>query len=313
GNDGGTIAKRDELVRTKAAEEKADPESARLARWTQCFLSRSPLRPPVVSDPLGRLYNKDVVIENLLARHAGSAMDGSTAAGMSHIRGLKDLVELNLTPNPDYASPSAKSESSEAKVVPYICPLTSRQMNGIHRFVYIATCGCVVSQQGLRAVVTIESTSSSSSSNKDSSALDPDKVPCPSCGKPFSTIDIVKRKSAAKANGEKHGNVITLNPSAEEEAEMRNTMESRRAQEAARKANKSTSRSKSRCKADPSTTNGNEKLRAGAKAARRANVAACDPEVAPEGDKQPIPTSRRPEQEHGGANSRSPKRTRMVA
>lgn len=47
GNDGGSIAKRDDLVRTKAKAEKADERNRELARWALCALSKVSVLPCV--------------------------------------------------------------------------------------------------------------------------------------------------------------------------------------------------------------------------------------------------------------------------
>jgi hypothetical protein len=40
----------------------------RLVVWTTCALSGAPLVPPILADPLGRLVNKEPLLELLLAR-----------------------------------------------------------------------------------------------------------------------------------------------------------------------------------------------------------------------------------------------------
>ena len=53
GCDGGTIPKRDELVRTKKAKQKCAKEITNSAKWNHCHLSQQPLEKPVVADLLG--------------------------------------------------------------------------------------------------------------------------------------------------------------------------------------------------------------------------------------------------------------------
>lgn len=88
GNDGGSIAKRDDLVRTKAAAEKQDQDEVRHILWTACRLSKNPLREPVLADSLGQMFNKDAILECLLRRSAGAATDHDTRTA-GHIRGMK--------------------------------------------------------------------------------------------------------------------------------------------------------------------------------------------------------------------------------
>lgn len=84
-------------------------------------------------------------------------------------------------------------------------------MTGNIPFVYVATCGCVFSSAGLRAI----SVPSSSSSEEEGSG----KEPCPQCAKPFSRADDVR----------------TINPGPEELEKM---MEKMLAAKASTKSNK---------------------------------------------------------------------------
>lgn len=91
GNDGGSIARRDELVKVKVIHTKADPAQLKRVKWTLCHLSRQPLREPVVADALGRLYNKEAIVNWLIEKKLGGNGNGSSVEekGMGHIRGLK--------------------------------------------------------------------------------------------------------------------------------------------------------------------------------------------------------------------------------
>lgn len=91
-----------------------------------------------VSCELGRLYNKDSVIEFLLKRDTfpGDAAD--------HIRSLKDVIELKLTQRTDCPV--------TADVTPFICPVVGLEMNGKYRFCYLRKCGCVMSERAMKEV-----------------------------------------------------------------------------------------------------------------------------------------------------------------
>jgi hypothetical protein len=83
GCDGGSIPKRSELVKTKKRQrEDADKTAASINEWFYCALSKEPLRPPLVSCALGKLYNKDAIYEFLLDRSCHG--DGELIC--SHIR-----------------------------------------------------------------------------------------------------------------------------------------------------------------------------------------------------------------------------------
>ncbi|KAJ3190376.1 Protein RTF2 [Gaertneriomyces sp. JEL0708] len=158
GCDGGSIPRRDELVKTKKAAERADPRIQLIANWFFCALSKQELAAPVVSCALGKLYNKDAILEFLLSK-SNAYGDGELIC--KHVTSFKDVVTLNLTPNPSYNA-SKNGDTTNAIVVGHIderpmisrfaCPITGREMNGKYRFSYIATCGCVFSEQALKEV-----------------------------------------------------------------------------------------------------------------------------------------------------------------
>ncbi|MPC07541.1 replication termination factor 2-like [Portunus trituberculatus] len=195
GCDGGTIPRRDELVKTKKKPEQKDKNSERLYRWQHCAVSQAPLQPPVVACELGRMYNKEEVLTRLLDRSAEPAM--------AHIRGLKDVKELGLTPNPSQvpAGPLTGDAAPEQLTAEHVCPVTGLEMNGRHRFSFVWTCGCVLSERALREVPT---------------------ETCHRCGAPFQEKD-----------------VVTLNPPEEELEAVKAAMNARRAAaKAAKKAKK---------------------------------------------------------------------------
>ena len=94
GADGGSIPRRDELVKTRRAgtsdEAREQDESRARARWTRCALTLEPLRAPVAVDrALGLMFNKDALIRALLAH--------DLPPHLQHIRSLKrDTVDARL-------------------------------------------------------------------------------------------------------------------------------------------------------------------------------------------------------------------------
>ncbi|KAF8904970.1 Rtf2 RING-finger-domain-containing protein [Mucidula mucida] len=201
GNDGGSIPDRRDLVRNKPKAEQADKANQTRARWFSCALSKKPLHQPIVSCALGKLYNKDAIIEYLLDKSTYG--DGDEICG--HIRSLKDVTTLSLTPNP---APPSEDADDHAQ---FICPLTLKGMNGVLPFVYISTCGCVLSLAGLKNV-------SASPKAGDGDQLEV----CPQCAKKFSRAD----------------DVLTLNPPEDELERMRDTMVRKRLAEPPKKSKK---------------------------------------------------------------------------
>ncbi|KAG5640595.1 hypothetical protein DXG03_007992 [Asterophora parasitica] len=216
GNDGGSIPDRRDLVKNKpkvrmnenitrkllmtgGKAEQADKANQTRARWFFCALSKRKLQEPVVSCALGKLYNKDSIIEYLLDKSAYG--DGETICG--HIRSLKDLKKLTLSPNPA-RTPSPTSDPSISEHPQFICPLTLKEMNGLQPFVYLGPCGCVFSHAGLKAVAP-------PSSSADSEA-EKELALCPQCASKYDPTQ----------------DIITLNPLADEEDVLRFAMERRR-------------------------------------------------------------------------------------
>lgn len=194
GCDGGTIPKRDELVRVKKKPEQKDKQSELSFRWGHCAITQNPLQKPIVACQLGRLYSKLAVIESLLDK---SKLPPSAC----HIKSLKDVKELQLTDNPAYTAKAKTSETyDDSLIAPYICPVIGLEMTGKFRFVYLWSCGCVVSERAMKAV---------------SASL------CHKCQKPFKNED-----------------VIVLNGNDEDIEAMKINMETRKSRGKATKKNK---------------------------------------------------------------------------
>ncbi|XP_041836210.1 replication termination factor 2 [Melanotaenia boesemani] len=200
GCDGGTIPKRHELVKGPKKVEKVDKNAELAAKWKYCALSQEKLRRPIVACELGRLYNKDAIIEYLLDKSA----ERPNAEAVVHIRGIKDVKELNLTDNPEWEGERRNTKGDRYEDIHcgmFICPVVGLEMNGKHRFCYLQTCGCVFSDRALKEVKT---------------------EICHKCGDPF-----------------KDDNIVVLNGTKEEVEKLREKMEERRAKAKTKKSKKS--------------------------------------------------------------------------
>ncbi|XP_005090121.1 replication termination factor 2 [Aplysia californica] len=216
GCDGGTIPRRDELVRTKKKPEQKDKDSVLAFKWKHCAISQEALVKPVVACELGRLYNKETVLEFLLDKSKFEV-----AAQFDHIRGLKDIKELNLTDNPERRPNGAEKGDAfiDTSKSDFICPVVGLEMSGKYRFSFIWTCGCVMSERALREVKS---------------------EVCHKCGKSYKEED-----------------VILLNGSEEEVTDLRSKMEERRAlAKAAKKSKKSGKHKLANSEASEASTSG---------------------------------------------------------
>jgi hypothetical protein len=117
-------------------------------RWRHCSIRQLPLQAPIVACGLGRLYSKEAVLEGLLDR---STLSEST----SHIKNLKDVKNLNLTPNPAFDGDTAKNGGYiDDGRSPFICPVIGLEMNGKYKFCFLWNCGCVISERALKEIKT---------------------------------------------------------------------------------------------------------------------------------------------------------------
>ncbi|OAL49417.1 DUF602-domain-containing protein [Pyrenochaeta sp. DS3sAY3a] len=154
GNDGGSIPKRNELVKeaakalTAAQIKEAQTEQQEYG-WTTDPLTRKPLARPVVSDGAGVLYNKESIIEYLLKEEGGEKAEmrkvggvkGTVEGGFSElgtfgdrVKGLKDVVEVN------FEISTAESEGN-GRGERWVCPITGNALGPGTKAVYIVPCG----------------------------------------------------------------------------------------------------------------------------------------------------------------------------
>ncbi|KAJ1924667.1 Protein RTF2 [Tieghemiomyces parasiticus] len=146
GNDGGTIARRSEVVRLVGKSTKLDEKALRKVRFATCALTKQPLKAPLVGCGLGNIYNKESVVEYLLK----PSKFGEAVFICPHLSKLRDVVDLQATFSPNY-HPEAKrvtdtvtgSADVSRMVTPVICPVTLKEMNGSTSFEFNWACGCL--------------------------------------------------------------------------------------------------------------------------------------------------------------------------
>lgn len=129
-------------------------------------MTQQRLQEPIVLCGLGRLYSKQNVIEQLLEKD-------KMPEAAKHIKNMKDIKQLNLTPNPAFTEEDKTEGLLDTRHAPYICKLIGLEMSGKFRFVALWSCGCVMSERALKEI-------------KGSSS-----GTCPLCQNPFSVEDVV--------------------------------------------------------------------------------------------------------------------------
>jgi len=161
GGDGGSIPTREELVKTKKRGEQKDKDFNRLARWNNCALTQEPLKRPIVACQLGRMYNKQTILEFLLDSKSGNLNEDDLKFDpgiVRHIKGIKDIRELQLTENPSFGEADDRSAKTDGALgldksrSKWICPMTSLEMNGHPRFVFDWSDGRVMSERAYKMV-----------------------------------------------------------------------------------------------------------------------------------------------------------------
>lgn len=146
GNDGGSIPTRRELVKEsskpKTLTEMKEKQQEHLAhRWSQCPLSHTALKKPVVADYAGDLYNKDAIIQFLLPADA-STLDKAEAEVFlgGRVKALKDVVEVQFEVEHD----------DKKNVDKWVCPVTGKELGPAVKAVYLVPCGHAFSHEAIK-------------------------------------------------------------------------------------------------------------------------------------------------------------------
>jgi hypothetical protein len=155
GCDGGSIPKRAELVKTKEKALKLDKSTLLHAKFFHCSLSKESLKVPIVGDKLGNLYNKESILEFLLDR---KKYGKEAEIACQHIKSLKDVINIHVTLNVananDMKEKSSQDSPHAADTSRFLCPITRLELNGRYRFVYLKSCGCLLSEKALKEIPT---------------------------------------------------------------------------------------------------------------------------------------------------------------
>eukprot|EP00899_Mesostigma_viride_P022494 jgi/Mesvir1/3429/Mv11927-RA.1 len=120
----------DDFAPVEQGRDKLARQLASHARWESCSISGEPLRDPIMACYLGRLYNREAILEALLDRDelARAQLDDATrwkcqnwrqSGEFSHIHSLKDVFVVR----PTFQDVAAASGSRDGKDMP---PATSQ-------------------------------------------------------------------------------------------------------------------------------------------------------------------------------------------
>lgn len=134
GADGGNYNDdRKVIVTLKKEKEKPSKELLNNIGWSFCQFSNQPLKPPIVCDQFGQMYNKEALLKAMVNKTLDKKKFG-------HIKSLKDLNNANLTLNPN---------QEDGKPL-FICPVSKKELTGSFKFYLLKGCGHVVYEDVLK-------------------------------------------------------------------------------------------------------------------------------------------------------------------
>ena len=120
------------MIKKKDPIELIDANSQLISQWFDCHLSKQPLTKPIVGCFLGKLYNKQAIIELLL----NPSNYGDSKELCPNISSLKDVVNLNLKENVTFGKESEEQSFTSQKTrdkklsSKFVCPISLKEMNG---------------------------------------------------------------------------------------------------------------------------------------------------------------------------------------
>ncbi|KAK4223724.1 replication termination factor 2 [Podospora fimiseda] len=180
GNDGGSIPKRRELVKSAAraptvSELKATALESLSHAWSYDPLSSDPLdMENAVSDWRGRLYNYESILKGLMPGDSSGENNDATPPALvdgesqelsfpsTGIKSLRDIVKLKIK---RYAPPGGKKGDEI-----WACPVTLKELGASTKAVYIVPCGHVFAEVAIKQI---------------------QEEACPECSEAFKSRDII--------------------------------------------------------------------------------------------------------------------------
>ena len=120
----------------------------------------------MVSDALGRLFNKDAVIEFLLPSELPEDADAAAEADAKKkeqalilkgiVKGLKDVVEVNLQVEDDGEGTATNGQGASSNGITreerWVCPITNKELGSSTKAVYLVPCGHAFAHAAVKEV-----------------------------------------------------------------------------------------------------------------------------------------------------------------
>ena len=116
--------------------------------WITCALSQRPLSPPIVSDWSGKLFNKDAVLESLIAGTVEKPEVKEVEGDDVRIGSLRDVVEVKFVIE-------EANIGEERRFAPrWVCPITNKSLGPGVKAVYLVPCGHAFAESALKELST---------------------------------------------------------------------------------------------------------------------------------------------------------------
>jgi hypothetical protein len=156
GNDGGSIPKRRELVKSAArapnmSELKATTQESQAWSWTHCNLSQEPFtgNDTIVSNWQGKLYN----YEHLMAGLVEDPDTFTTEPKTSSLTPKEKLASMGITSLRDIQVLKIHCHTPPGRKDPlWACPISLKTLGPATKAAYLIPCGHVFAKEALREV-----------------------------------------------------------------------------------------------------------------------------------------------------------------
>jgi hypothetical protein len=159
GCDGGTIPKRNEIVKNKERRprQERDRSAVDAEKWKNCAICDWILTKPIVAGQWGHIFSKECVLKHLIElkqRESLLAYDlvAEKTPILDSLHSMKDVKELKLKENTDSDCSQASNIDDIMTKPDFVCPITGLTTNGKYKFVFSWNCGCVVSERAVKEV-----------------------------------------------------------------------------------------------------------------------------------------------------------------
>jgi hypothetical protein len=163
------------------------PAAAREVRWSTCFLSGEPLAAPVVADDAGALYNKEALLEYLLARQGNPADAAAAHRYLNQIRASQGAYDHLASTRDVFAVHLDGATAAE----PYRCPVSGLSCLAA-RFSALASCGHVLSDRAVAAAQSQAAAVAPDEAEPEPEGAGGRRARCAVCDQPFSEEDVVR-------------------------------------------------------------------------------------------------------------------------